>query len=99
MFVDGSIGADLPRQKVSEFFNVNSFIVSQTNPWYVLGVLNIDKDVYLVCFFSLKYRAILWKDKKDKKRYQTRFKIIFQKLFDKVAMIFTSELRHRIFQV
>jgi len=32
-FVDGSLGADLPRQKVSEFFNVNSFLVSQTNPW------------------------------------------------------------------
>lgn len=35
-FIDGSVGADLPRQKVSEFFNVNNFLVSQTNPWYIL---------------------------------------------------------------
>lgn len=34
-FVDGSIGADLPMHRLSEFFNVNSFIVSQTNPWVV----------------------------------------------------------------
>jgi len=27
-FVDGSIGADLPMHKLSEFFNVNNFIVS-----------------------------------------------------------------------
>jgi hypothetical protein len=27
-FLDGSIGADLPMQKLSEFFNVNNFIVS-----------------------------------------------------------------------
>ena len=32
-FVDGSISADVPRQKVAEMFNVNCFIVSQTNPW------------------------------------------------------------------
>lgn len=34
-FVDGSIGADLPMQKLSELFNVNFFIVSQVNPWYI----------------------------------------------------------------
>jgi Predicted esterase of the alpha-beta hydrolase superfamily len=34
-FVDGSIGADLPMQNLSELFNVNYFIVSQTNPWVV----------------------------------------------------------------
>jgi len=32
-FIDGSLGADLPRQKISEYFNVNNFLVSQTNPW------------------------------------------------------------------
>jgi len=32
-FIDGSIKADLPTQKLSEMFNVNAFIVSQTNPW------------------------------------------------------------------
>jgi predicted acylesterase/phospholipase RssA len=35
-FVDGSIAHDLPMNKLSIFFNVNNFIVSQTNPWYKL---------------------------------------------------------------
>ena len=34
-FVDGSIEADLPTKVLSEFFNVNCFIVSQTNPWVI----------------------------------------------------------------
>jgi len=34
-FIDGSIGADLPMQNLSELFNVNCFIVSQTNPWVI----------------------------------------------------------------
>lgn len=34
-FVDGSIMADLPVKNLSEMFNVNYFIVSQTNPWVV----------------------------------------------------------------
>ncbi|CAG9319550.1 unnamed protein product [Blepharisma stoltei] len=34
-FIDGSIKADLPTQKIAELFNVNAFIVSQTNPWIV----------------------------------------------------------------
>lgn len=34
-FVDGSIGHDLPMNKLSIFFNVNNFIVSQTNPWVI----------------------------------------------------------------
>jgi predicted acylesterase/phospholipase RssA len=34
-FIDGSISADLPMQRVSELFNVNSFIVSQTNPFAI----------------------------------------------------------------
>jgi predicted acylesterase/phospholipase RssA len=32
-FLDGSLGHDLPMNKLSIFFNVNNFIVSQTNPW------------------------------------------------------------------
>ena len=32
-FMDGSIAADIPMQYLSEMFNVNYFIVSQTNPW------------------------------------------------------------------
>ena len=34
-FFDGSIGADLPMHRLSEFFNVNTFIASQTNPFVV----------------------------------------------------------------
>lgn len=34
-FLDGSLGHDLPMNKLSIFFNVNNFIVSQTNPWYI----------------------------------------------------------------
>eukprot|EP00357_Protocruzia_adherens_P026900 CAMPEP_0114983764 /NCGR_PEP_ID=MMETSP0216-20121206/6884_1 /TAXON_ID=223996 /ORGANISM="Protocruzia adherens, Strain Boccale" /LENGTH=640 /DNA_ID=CAMNT_0002345789 /DNA_START=294 /DNA_END=2216 /DNA_ORIENTATION=- len=34
-FVDGSIGLDLPMARLSELFNINTFIVSQTNPWVV----------------------------------------------------------------
>ena len=32
-FLDGSIGQDLPMNQLSILFNVNNFIVSQTNPW------------------------------------------------------------------
>jgi len=34
-FVDGSIAADVPIKLLSEMFNVNQFIVSQTNPWII----------------------------------------------------------------
>jgi predicted acylesterase/phospholipase RssA len=34
-FIDGSIKGDLPMAKLAELFNVNAFIVSQTNPWVV----------------------------------------------------------------
>jgi len=34
-FIDGSIKADLPMQRLSEQFNVNAFIVSQTNAYAV----------------------------------------------------------------
>lgn len=34
-FIDGSVRADLPMQRLSELFNVNAFIVSQTNPWVI----------------------------------------------------------------
>ena len=32
-WIDGSIGGDLPTQRLSELFNVNHTIVSQINPW------------------------------------------------------------------
>lgn len=34
-YIDGSIGADIPIQRIGELFNVNNFIVSQTNPHVV----------------------------------------------------------------
>lgn len=34
-FTDGSFYADLPQQRLAELFNVNFFIVSQTNPYVV----------------------------------------------------------------
>ena len=32
MFVDGSFSSDLPMQRMSELFNINTFIVCQVNP-------------------------------------------------------------------
>jgi len=34
-YIDGSIGGDLPMQRMSELFNVNTFLVSQVNPHVV----------------------------------------------------------------
>jgi len=34
-FIDGSVSADLPMQRISEIFNVNTFIVSQVNPFVI----------------------------------------------------------------
>ena len=34
-FIDGSVKADLPMQRLSEIFNVNTFFVSQVNPMIV----------------------------------------------------------------
>ena len=34
-FIDGSVKADLPMQRLSELFNVNAFVVSQVNPWVI----------------------------------------------------------------
>ncbi|CDW73342.1 patatin-like phospholipase family [Stylonychia lemnae] len=40
-YVDGSISTDLPMQRVSELFNVNTFIVSQVNP-HVIPFVSVD---------------------------------------------------------
>jgi predicted acylesterase/phospholipase RssA len=34
-FIDGSVTVDLPMQRLSEIFNVNTFIVSQVNPFVI----------------------------------------------------------------
>ncbi len=46
-FIDGSIEQDLPMQRISELFNINNFIVSQTNP-YVIPFLSkgTEKEIY-----------------------------------------------------
>ena len=40
-FVDGSVGSDLPMQRLTELFNVNTFIVSQVNP-HVCPFVSVD---------------------------------------------------------
>jgi len=40
-YIDGSIGGDLPMQRMSELFNVNTFIVSQVNP-HVVPFVSVD---------------------------------------------------------
>ena len=40
-FVDGSVGSDLPMQRLTELFNVNTFIVSQVNP-HVCPFVKVD---------------------------------------------------------
>ncbi len=32
-YIDGSVGADVPLHRVAELFNVNTFLVSQVNPY------------------------------------------------------------------
>ena len=40
-YVDGSVGSDLPLNRIAELFNVNTFLVSQVNP-YVIPFLSVD---------------------------------------------------------
>jgi len=40
-YIDGSIGGDLPMQRMSELFNVNTFVVSQVNP-HAVPFLSVD---------------------------------------------------------
>ena len=44
-WVDGTIAFDLPMQRLSELFNINQFIVSQTNPWVVPFLPDNDQHV------------------------------------------------------
>jgi predicted acylesterase/phospholipase RssA len=45
-FIDGSVAGDLPMKRISELFNINTFIVSQTNP-HVVPFLSVDSDSVL----------------------------------------------------
>jgi predicted acylesterase/phospholipase RssA len=40
-YIDGTICSDLPMQRMSELFNVNTFIVSQVNP-HVLPFISVN---------------------------------------------------------
>ena len=40
-FMDGSVASDLPMQRLTELFNVNTFIVSQVNP-HVCPFVSVD---------------------------------------------------------
>jgi predicted acylesterase/phospholipase RssA len=57
-FIDGSIAQDLPMQRISELFNVNVFIVSQTNPWVIPF---LDQDDTKEIFNPEKRKFNFWK--------------------------------------
>lgn len=44
-FIDGTVSMDIPSQRIAELFNVNTFIVSQVNP-FVLPFLDTNVDLY-----------------------------------------------------
>jgi len=54
LYVDGSVAQDLPMQRLSELFNINSFIVSQVNP-HVLPFLNVESSGMLESSFKKKF--------------------------------------------
>jgi TAG lipase / steryl ester hydrolase / phospholipase A2 / LPA acyltransferase len=56
-FVDGSVGQDLPMQRLSELFNVNTFIVSQVNP-HVVPFVSIDNGQVLDTKFRKKVMRV-----------------------------------------
>ncbi|EGR33468.1 patatin-like phospholipase family protein, putative [Ichthyophthirius multifiliis] len=47
-FLDGSIAMDLPMNRLAEFFNVNTFIVSQTNPFVVPFIKKGEKKNFII---------------------------------------------------
>jgi predicted acylesterase/phospholipase RssA len=57
-FIDGTISADLPMARLAELFNVNIFIVSQTNPWVIPF---LDQDDNKELFNMEKKKFNLWK--------------------------------------
>ena len=60
LYQDGSMDSDLPMSQLAELFNVNHFIVSQTNPHAALlsslslSALNSVRP--FICFFSFRRR-------------------------------------------
>lgn len=43
-FVDGSLAADIPTERISELFNINTYIVSQVNPHIMPFVTRDSRD-------------------------------------------------------
>ncbi len=83
-FMDGSIGHDLPMNKLSIFFNVNNFIVSQTNPWYFLWL----------------FRVIPFMDYTEEFKMNTNpFMIHFLLFCHRIKEFILSEAKHRAFQM
>ena len=54
LFIDGSIGADIPDRLLAEKFNVTNFIVSQTNVYIVPFLMNSR-------FYRFSRRFFLWR--------------------------------------
>ena len=57
-FVDGSVAQDLPMRRLTELFNVNTFIVSQVNP-HVCPFVNVDRGQVLDNAIKLRVVRIL----------------------------------------
>lgn len=41
-YIDGSYSNDVPTKRISELFNVNTFILSQVNPTGIPFIWNLD---------------------------------------------------------
>lgn len=53
-YQDGSVGSDLPMQRLAELFNINTFIVSQVNP-HVCPFVSVDSGEVLDSKFSKRF--------------------------------------------
>ena len=73
MFIDGSVASDLPMERIKELFNVNTFIVSQVNP-FVCPFVTIDRTSVL----DTKFR--MWFIRKFKKAVGNTIKFILKQL-------------------
>ena len=56
-FVDGSVAQDLPMQRLTELFNVNTFIVSQVNP-YAAPFVSVDRGQVLDNALKMRFLRI-----------------------------------------
>lgn len=61
-WLDGSIESDVPRQRLSEMFNVNHFIVSQVNPHvYLMLKAQRSSNFFLSRIFFLFFSEIIYR--------------------------------------